>query len=46
MTIDGVGIFGVVGFICVVPVKVTFWCSYCSQPLWKPSFAGFEPIFS
>ena len=28
MTIYGVGIFGVVGVIYVVPEVVKFWCSY------------------
>ena len=34
MTIYGVGLFGVVGDIYVVPVVGKFWCSYCSQRLW------------
>ena len=40
MTIYGVEFFEVVGDIYVIPVVVTFWCSHCSQRLWKPSFAG------
>ena len=33
VTIYGVGIFGVVVDIYVIPVVVTFWCSHCSQRL-------------
>ena len=44
--VRGGSVLSPLGFIYVVPVIVTFWCSYCSQRLWKPSFAGLKPMSS